>query len=250
MEFMHRARPGHGRVHAHAFTLPRPSDGRVYVFAHVRDMRMVRPPFDDSRRTLPLTMIVVTRFNVDQRPSQAHHAVRHCRRGQAVRANSPSATPRLLAGGALTRTIPSVGQDRGGGTKDVVGRTETSGDDGVDRISRRRGSAVASASARDTLLQSQAGERDAVGDRSRVARRSTSTSRRSGRIQAITSPGTPPPLPRSTTVPDTSLRAARNAELCSIDVGDRRRTEHPETTGSLQRLDEFAGRRGVFGQAG
>ena len=50
----------------------------------------------------------------------------------------------------------------------------------------------------------------------RAARRSTSRNVRSGRASASTNPGTPAPVPMSTTVPVTPSRPARNSRACSM----------------------------------
>lgn len=61
----------------------------------------------------------------------------------------------------------------------------------------------------------------------RFARRSMSITSRSGRSCAITSPGIPPPDPRSMTVPDISSNAVTKARACSITSSMSRSPRNP-----------------------
>ncbi len=61
----------------------------------------------------------------------------------------------------------------------------------------------------------------------RLVRRSISTTSRSGRSNARTRPGTPPPEPISATRPLTSSSAVTNARACSITSGTGRSPKNP-----------------------
>ena len=104
-------------------------------------------------------------------------------------------------------------------------RAEATGDDGVGRIAgrerrRRHGRAPSTRSPRpsrrDEAAQVIGAGRPAIDeDESQV-----------GPGRAMTSPGTPPPLPRSTTVPATSAQGGDERRGVLDDLGDRAVTEH------------------------
>ena len=124
---------------------------------------------------------------------------------------------------------------------DALGRSVPTGDDGADR---RVGQAAGKRRHVGGDHPHPVGQRESVHRRLtwsvRVVRRSASTNDRSGRRQAMTSPGTPPPVPRSTTVavtPPARRRTPRCAPRRRQPAGARipRRCESASAASSGRR---------------
>ncbi len=156
------------------------------------------------------------------------------RRGPAGRCRSPASGGGPSGGSLTTRRPPT--RSRGAAHSAVAGGAPNPR--AITASAVPRSSPRPTTSARPTTTRTRSSMASAATADSRNSHRraleSTSTSSRSGRATAIGRPGTPPPLPRSTTRPVTSAKASTKpaawTRWSSAGPGPRRPSERARSS--------------------